>query len=768
MKVLFLMRHAGYLWHFESALREFCARGHHVHLAFHTKAPHWLANADSTVERLAAECPTFSSGRAPFRADPWGLLGQQLRVDLDYLRYFGEAYRDAPKLRRRAEEGVDETVIRAARKGPARRRWLGRALRLMDHSTPRDPGIDRFMEQQSPDVVLVTPMVRDGSPQSDYVRSARARGIRTAFCVASWDNLTNKGLIHDTFDLVTVWNEAMKREAIELHGVPANRVAVTGAQSFDGWFDAAPALSREDFCARAGLDPARPYLLYVCSSAFVAPDEASFVRTWIQRVRQSGSALLQRAGILVRPHPQNEKQWRRFDATGLENVAIYPPMGAAPVDAAARADYFDSIYYSAAVVGINTTAEIESAIVGRQVYSVLAPEFRDTQHGTLHFHHLRDVNGGLLHVAESLADHVTQLDAALRGGGVTDDRSARFVEGFVRPYGLDTPAAPRFVNAVEALGRSAAPRTAKPPAAAGMVQRLLRPLADRVHREAAAAAAEAARLKAARKQERTADAPRRVIEPGVDLLDYEGAEIRLQVTSKTERRRLRSCAKEPFTVAWIERMIGQGEVLYDIGANVGAYALVAAKKPSGAARVIAFEASFDNIAALSRNIVLNNAGAAVTPLPIALSNSNGLGTFNLRMMEAGSAKHMLEAESPDGPTLYAQPVITYRLDDAIVALGLARPNHIKLDVDGSEMAVLEGARETLRSPALRTMLVEVSTEVSEEVAALLADAGFQPFWRAKVRSKSGAFRVWYGLFARDTTGWPPFTFPPHPALVADE
>lgn len=253
----------------------------------------------------------------------------------------------------------------------------------------------------------------------------------------------------------------------------------------------------------------------------------------------------------------------------------------------------------------------------------------------------------------------------------------------------------------------------------------------------------------------------RIQKPKAERLDYAPADIMLRVTSKTEWRRLRSCSKEPFTVAWIERMIDGGDVLYDIGANVGAYSLVAARKPTGAARVFAFEASLENVAALGHNIVLNDVAGDVTPLPIALSNTNGLGTFNLRRLEPGSAKHMLEAESPDGPTLYAQPVITYRLDDLIRLLNLPLPHHIKLDVDGSEMAVLEGAAQTLASPALKTMLVEVSTELSAEVTQFLEAKGLRPCWRAKIRSKSGVYRVWYGLFLRTPAG--PIDLPTPPA-----
>ena len=67
---------------------------------------------------------------------------------------------------------------------------------------------------------------------------------------------------------------------------------------------------------------------------------------------------------------------------------VFPRGGDNPIDPANRADFFDSIYHSAAVVGINTSAMIEAAIIGRPVCSMLAEEFAGTQEGTIHFHHL--------------------------------------------------------------------------------------------------------------------------------------------------------------------------------------------------------------------------------------------------------------------------------------------------------------------------------------------------------------------------------------------
>jgi hypothetical protein len=417
----------------------------------------------------------------------WGPLGSELRGAIDYLRYLTPAYRNAPRLRERAARAAPRAIVEMTRRGPfstsGGRAVLAASYRLLERSLPVSLEIDTFLAAQQPDVLLVTPLIEPGSPQWEYVRAARARRIRTVLCVASWDNLTNKGLIHGPLDLVTVWNDDMKREAVELHGVPPDRVAVTGAQVFDHWFNWQPGTSREAFCAKVGLRSDRPYLLYLCSSKFIAPDETRFVRRWVQALRESASPALQEVGVLVRPHPQHNEQWERFNPRGLANFTIYPAAGAAPVDAASKVDYFDSIYHSQAVVGVNTTAEIESAIVGRRVFGVLAPEFRDTQEGTLHFHHLRRSGGGLVHVAESLPDHLAQLDAALRDDGAGDDRCRRFVEAFVRPFGIDVPATPKLVEAIEAVPSRPVASGWTPPIIAGMLRQLMSGRAATLQRE---------------------------------------------------------------------------------------------------------------------------------------------------------------------------------------------------------------------------------------------------------------------------------------------
>jgi FkbM family methyltransferase len=882
MKVVFVMRHSGYVRNFESTLRQLCERGHRVHVAYQAATPRWMATSTDIAAEIAREFPNLSCGMAPVREDGWGMLGAHARQGLDYLRYLTPQYRDAPKLTRRAERGAPSIVRDLTRRGVPGRALLRGVLRQVDRATPHAAEIDAFFDEHRPDVFVVTPLVEPGSPQVDFVRAARARGIRTMFCVASWDNLTNKGLIHESVDRIAVWNEQMKREAVELHGVPPDRVVVTGAQPFDHWFEWVARRNRADFMAEVGLPADLPYLLYVCSSRFVAPDETGFIRRWIGALR-AASGTLGDAGVLVRPHPQHTEQWQLEDLSDLGHVAIWPRSGAVPVDAVTRADYYDSIFHSAAVVGINTTAEIESAIVGRPVFTVLDPEFAETQEGTLHFQHLRDVNGGLLHIARTLDEHLDQLRAALQNRGAVDERCRRFVDAFVRPFGINEPATPRLVAAIEQLAAAPPPAAADTPVWLRLTRPLMRPVASRLRRQAVAAAAErarrdkiktkqraqraqrqkakAARMKPEKVPESTPapqpevpsdlpapaavdvptslgvaavpqaidrpDAPPAEPDPKVetpaqrrerlnarqarvaklaqlvedftslpeaersrfvltthehfppsvyarlqpntpDRLDYEPVEILLQVTSRSERRRLRACAKEPFTVQWIEQSVAAGEVLYDIGANVGAYSLVAAKKLSGPARVFAFEPSYSNLAALTQNVVLNGVSAYVKPLGIALSNVNGLGEFHMSELGPGSALHSLGGDPAAEPALYVQPVLTYRLDDLVRLLKLPPPNHIKLDVDGGELRVLEGAVEALASPELKTMLVEVSMDLSTAVSSFLEDKGLKLFSRVNVQAKSGEYLVWYGLFARSTEGLSPLVLPSHPALALAE
>jgi hypothetical protein len=233
-------------------------------------------------------------------------------------------------------------------------------------------------------------------------------------------------------------------------------VIVTGAQCYDQWFDRRPARSRDAFCQSMGLHPSRPFVLYVCSAMSPVPDplEPVFVRQWIEALRSSANPRLKDAGVLVRPHPERVREWTDVNLDGLDNVVLH---GRTPIDSDAKADYFDALYFSEAVVGLCTSAFLEAAIVGRPVMTLLLPAYRIHQDGMAHFRYLLNVGGGLLQTAPDVDSHLAQLGDVLAGSRERDERNKRFITAFVRPMGLESPATPVFVDAVERLA-AAGPR----------------------------------------------------------------------------------------------------------------------------------------------------------------------------------------------------------------------------------------------------------------------------------------------------------------------
>jgi hypothetical protein len=495
MKILFSATHFGFLRNFQSTIRLLAERGHEIHLVAERRD---AIDGQKMADILVAEHPSITFDLIPSsRHRLWYALGTGVRASLDYWRYLDARWDQAPKLRGRAEAQAPAFARAVAGLPVLRSRpslaLLQRVFRAIDRALPPPVEVEDLLRRFAPDVLLLTPLLYFRSRQVEQVRAARRLGIKTVLGVGSWDHLTTKGLIHEIPDRVLVWNEAQKQEAIDLHGVPGDQVVVTGSQAYDHWFATQPSIDRAAFCAQVGLDPQRPILLYLCSSPFIAPYEVGFVRTWIAAIRSDTDPRLRSAGLLVRPHPQNAKQWEGVDlAAEFENVSLWPRTGVNPIGGAARADYFDSMYHADGVVGVNTSGMIESGIIGRPVYSVVAEEFSGTQEGTLHFQHLKNVDGGLLHLSANMAEHAAQL-ARLLADGSEERRSARnFIRGFVRPYGLDVAATPRVVDAVE--GFVAAP--ALQPASSRPGALILRPLLVPVALVVTAATMERAKLRA--------------------------------------------------------------------------------------------------------------------------------------------------------------------------------------------------------------------------------------------------------------------------------
>lgn len=220
-------------------------------------------------------------------------------------------------------------------------------------------------------------------------------------------------------------------------------------------------------------------------------------------------------------------------------------------------------------------------------------------------------------------------------------------------------------------------------------------------------------------------------------LDYEKIPLEIHASSRTEQfSRQQSCRREPQTVEWIESFADHSLFL-DIGANVGCYSLVAAaqnRRGRTGIRVVAMEPAHVNFGSLLANVRHNGFDEQIVAVNVAAAPHSGLGLLHYDgrngaypVDEAGSSGHQFNRQIdhqdlPFAPIL-SQATVGLSIDDFSAVFGI-EPNYLKIDVDGLESAILAGAARTLKSPALRSILIELREGSAAEVKDLLDGCGF--------------------------------------------
>lgn len=184
---------------------------------------------------------------------------------------------------------------------------------------------------------------------------------------------------------------------------------------------------------------------------------------------------------------------------------------------------------------------------------------------------------------------------------------------------------------------------------------------------------------------------------------------------------------EPETIRWLNELPAS-EIMWDIGANVGVYALYAALVRR--LRVLAFEPSASSYAVLVRNIEINHLSSQVDAYCLAFSDRNSLDYLNMAHSEAGHSMHAFgQSHSIGGeiPVVFRQAVPGFSVDSFCQIFSPPPPAHIKLDVDSIELQILKGAAATL-TQYVKTVLVEVDHATrgagGREIAAFLQSCGF--------------------------------------------
>lgn len=177
-------------------------------------------------------------------------------------------------------------------------------------------------------------------------------------------------------------------------------------------------------------------------------------------------------------------------------------------------------------------------------------------------------------------------------------------------------------------------------------------------------------------------------------------------------------------------LLDPGDVFYDVGANIGWYSLLAARRVGPDGRVLAFEPNVENAFYAHRNAETNSFDH-MTVLPTAVTDIDGWLTFLLKgSCESRLDKDDTQTQSERRATHKREPFLKGRttvpavtLDTFVQQTSLPPPTVVKIDVEGAEVGVLRGMRGVLRE-VKPSVLIELHA-TGAEVADALDEVGYQ-------------------------------------------
>lgn len=432
----------------EPVVRELAAAGHDVRVSF--ALPDDVQD-DVVVSDAGARLVPFAAG---------GTSRGARAVDLHrtLASYMSLRRRWPPLLRERWLDYFPSKLVRTLRAVDAAGLSLlidGRqAARLATALTRLWPVPSSLVEQLrevQPDVVVASPLVFPGSREVDAIRAAQRAGVPTVGLVLSWDNLTSKGLFHAVPDRVLVWNEAQVDEAVGWHAIPRDRIDILGAPVFDYLFEVDRRGTRQCALAELDLSPGARYVVYGGSSQIgLGPGgEIEIVVSLLRALHAVDWGAEGAPLLVVRPHPNNPTGWSRVHADGL----LVQETSGFPTGEDARNELALLLAHADAVIGLNTSLFIDAAIldVPAVALSLSTYEKRDRVPNRLtHFEHL--VRAGFLSHADDPAAASSLLVKLRRDGDFGHANRIAFVRRFIRPQGLDRPAAGLVAERLASLG----------------------------------------------------------------------------------------------------------------------------------------------------------------------------------------------------------------------------------------------------------------------------------------------------------------------------
>ena len=431
------MRTTAHFTYYESVIAQLCSDGHHVDLLSDRA---WTKDDPGrAVNAFAEKTPSVTLGWSTRRTD---LFRRPLFAARELLSY--ASYLNRP--------GQDHFYAdRWSRYIPARRSFKNSkslrnilkssaavfTLKTFERLAPADGAIKTWLKENAYDAVVASPTNMRFSEDTEFIKAAKKLGIATIIQVLSWDNLTTKGLLHEVPDLTLAWNETQLKEAVEIHGIPSEKIVVTGSPFLDKWFDLdRPRIEDPEFYQRMGLTLGEPYVLYLGSSKNIARDESWLVEDLAKALRNSDDERLRNLTVLIRPHGANQDIYEHLEAN---NIKLKLREDQVPDSPDSFAEFDATLRNCICVAGLNTTGMVDALVSDRPVVAMMVEEYANTNASkAVHFKYI--IDAGVYEVAHTTEEAARIVGRILGGADKKRESRTRFTRNFVRPYGPEVSA----------------------------------------------------------------------------------------------------------------------------------------------------------------------------------------------------------------------------------------------------------------------------------------------------------------------------------------
>ncbi len=307
--------------------------------------------------------------------------------------------------------------------------------RLEARFLPPCPRFRDLLKQHRP-VLVVTPTPGFTDLDAEAILLARRDGIPTVAMDFSWDNLTsNCKHLRRTVYLIA-WTEAMKRQAVALHGYPPERVSVSGIMRFDHYFrETQGEKSREEFLRQKGLDPRRKTILITTVTRGNYKDEPEIIRQLLAE-REKGM-FGEFVNFFIRLHPKEDniedyREFKNLPQVRVERAGTEQPKVSGQRIELNETDLVnlkDTLRYADAVVNYASTITLEACVFDKPVVNIGFPPYYMNAYSFTHYKPVVEL--GAVRIAKSFNELVREVKTYLLDPSRDRENRAAAVREFI-------------------------------------------------------------------------------------------------------------------------------------------------------------------------------------------------------------------------------------------------------------------------------------------------------------------------------------------------